>query len=260
MAAYILISFVSITYTEVVPLWAISSEKHDGLAMSQLRIGYLMSLTGAILVIYTFFLYPKIADCLGPVAGFKAGQWAAVLFAVLTPLLKFIPLTSPVAFPALVILFAAGKASTALCFSSIALILNKCVEKDKRASLNGLNMAVGSFSKSVGPSLGTWLFAWSINTDRHFPFDFHFIFIVISVAGVLSAAIPLSVEDNKAAPILASKRAGGQGVLSAAAIQLTGSANTIKYSRLGQDDEEPPLGEDYLWASEVSHHEDTDRR
>ena len=196
MLAYFLVSFLSITFSEVVPLWAIASHVHDGLSLQQVQVGYLMSLAGALLVIYTLFIYPKMANALGSVWGFKAGQWVAVFFVLMTPMLNYLPSNSRATFPLLVLIFACGKASTALCFSSIALVLNQCVSKEKRGSLNGLNMSVGSLSKTIGPSIGTYMFAWSINNGLSFPFDFRFIFLVMSLCGTVSALVPLPSQGN----------------------------------------------------------------
>lgn len=232
MLTYFLVSFFSITFSEVVPLWAIATRKRNGLEMPQIDIGYLMSITGVLLVIYTLFVYPKIANYLGPVLSFKVGLYVSVLFVILSTLLIYIR-GAKIRYAALSVLFAGGKASSALSFSANALVLNNCVEKEKRASLNGLNMAVGSFSKTVGPTLGTWLFAWSINNGMGFPLDFRFVFIIISVVGVITALIPLpsSRAANPSMVELATGVARGR--------DHNGMSNgNVEYSPLDQEDEE----------------------
>lgn len=75
LAAYFILSFVSITYDETVVLWAISSRDSGGLAMEQVHIGYLMSGSGALLLGHTLYLYPKIAAYLGKLKGFTYGEY-----------------------------------------------------------------------------------------------------------------------------------------------------------------------------------------
>ena len=74
VVAYFVLSFVSITYDETVVLWAISSRDSGGLNMKQVYIGYLMSGSGAILLAYTLYWYPRIASYLGKLLGFKYGS------------------------------------------------------------------------------------------------------------------------------------------------------------------------------------------
>lgn len=73
VTAYFILSFISITFDETVVLWAIAYRVSGGLEMKQVHIGYLMSASGALLLVHTLWLYPKIATCLGNVKGFIFG-------------------------------------------------------------------------------------------------------------------------------------------------------------------------------------------
>ena len=73
IVAYFLLSFVSITYDETIILWSISSRDNGGLEMSQVYIGRLMSGAGILLLAFSVWLYPRIADRLGNVLGFRYG-------------------------------------------------------------------------------------------------------------------------------------------------------------------------------------------
>jgi hypothetical protein len=54
LTALFLLSFVDLSFNEIVPLWAMSSRSVGGLAMEQVQIGWPMTLTGVLLVGYTF--------------------------------------------------------------------------------------------------------------------------------------------------------------------------------------------------------------
>lgn len=45
-------------------------------------------------------------------------------------------------------------------FTSLFLLINRAVPAEKRASVNGLAMTVGSVAKAVGPILGSVGYAW----------------------------------------------------------------------------------------------------
>lgn len=191
LSAYFLISFSSIAFDEVIPLWAMASRKHGGLAFPQKDIGILMTSTGFILTFYTFVVYPKLAKALGRTRGFRTGVMIAVpSMLIITVLPK---LASPPAdFFLLILMYASSKAGVGLGFANLALIGNGCVDKSRRGSLNGLIMSCGSCSKTVGPISAAILFAWTLGNGLYFPFDFHLLFILVSIAALSCAFITLS--------------------------------------------------------------------
>ena len=89
--------------------------------------------------------------------------------------------------------------SCTLAFSSLGLIINQLVDRRQRASLNGLVMAVGSVSKTIGPFMGAWLYAWSISpAAQSIPFiDYRFIFVVLMLSAVCSAMVPVRLPDSE---------------------------------------------------------------
>ena len=81
--------------------------------------------------------------------------------------------------------------ATSLAFSCLSLCTNDIVDKERRASLNGFVMSMGSLAKTLGPFSGSIVFAWSINNGLSFPLDFHFVFLMIGILAVGAAALPL---------------------------------------------------------------------
>ena len=194
VSAYFTLSFVSIIYDEVLPLWAMATHDRGGLNIEQLRIGQILSLVGFVLLLYTFFCYPFIQGRLGNVLGFRFGQFLFFPFVLLTTTLNMIPVNSSWLIPVTVIVVAATKMCAFLAFSSISLFLNETVPSEKRASLNGFSMSIGSLAKFLGIFVGSILFAWSINNDLVFPLDSHFVFITVAVLSIISAYIPLNIK------------------------------------------------------------------
>ena len=130
--------------------------------------------------------------------------------------------------------------SCTLAFSSLGLIINQLVDMHQRASLNGLVMAIGSASKTAGPFLGAWVFAWSISdAGRALPFiDYRFIFIILMVTAVCSALVPVRVAGVVAEAMTwtmppGSGSNGNSGGGSVGSVELSG----LSYERLRNDDE-----------------------
>jgi hypothetical protein len=194
LCAYLVISFSSICFDEVVPLWSMASHSHGGLELPQVMIGTMLTITGVVLTVYTLLVYPLIAQALGQNLSFKLSQLVFAIIVGLTTFIHSLPPSSTARFPLLVTCYTASKACASLGFASLALVLNHCVAKDKRGSLNGLSMTFGSLAKSFGPLFGAMAFAWSIDRIRPFPIDYHLVFLVISCSCLVSVAIPLPPE------------------------------------------------------------------
>jgi MFS family permease len=157
-----------------------------------------MTCTGVLLTLYTFLIYPIAAKTLGRLKGFRFGLIISAPFFIGITLLGRSD-GEPYQFPLLVFCYAMAKAGCGLCFASLGLITNNCVDKEVRGSLNGLSMSFGSLSKAIGPFSGALLFAWSLTNDQSFPLDFHFVFIIVAVMSIASFFIELPQDDNNSA-------------------------------------------------------------
>ena len=163
LTAYFVLSFIDLSFSEIIPLWAIASVAAGGLGMEQQRIGFLMTFTGCLQVAYTMVFYPIIVEYWGRIQSFRKGQMLFIPFCLGITVLNEFPSDSLSQFVLLVLMFAIARACCSLGNSSIGLIVNRCVQKEQRASINGLSMGIGSMAKAIGPMVSTYLFAWSIN-------------------------------------------------------------------------------------------------
>jgi hypothetical protein len=209
LCAYLVISFSSICLDEVIPLWSMASHSHGGLELPQVMIGTMLTITGVVLTLYTLLVYPLIAQALGRNRSFRVSQLIFAILAGVTTLIHSLPPSSAARFPLLVTFYTASKACCSLGFASLALVLNHCVTKDKRGSLNGLSMTFGSIAKSFGPLFGAMAFAWSIARLRPFPLDYHLVFLAIAGSCLVSVAIPLPPENESS--VEAKETTGGGG-------------------------------------------------
>ena len=124
------------------PLWAMSTSSKGGLDLSSTTIGEIMSLTGIVLLLFTFLIYPTLANYLGPHMSFLVGQAACAPLLLGLILVRSLPSYIPqipmnIVNIMLVVDYVLFKITTNLCFSSICLVINQSVATNQRASVNG---------------------------------------------------------------------------------------------------------------------------
>ncbi|CAN0428093.1 unnamed protein product, partial [Laminaria digitata] len=61
-------------------------------------------------------------------------------------------------------------------FIGLSLAVNNATGPDRRGELNGINMTSSSLARSLSPVIFSALFAYSIDGDHIFPFDYHLAF------------------------------------------------------------------------------------
>lgn len=191
-------SLMSIMIDEVFPLWAITSGSKGGLNLKPNHVGQLLSGIGIFLVLFQVTLYPKVSNYLGPVWAFRVATFVAAPTYLLLPLANNLMPSSvrnnpdaPSKEPPLRVIFmviglvSVMKIAGNLCSASVSLLMNNVVEGDLRGTLNGLGMTTNSIAKAVGPAIGAVLYAWSLRGGASFPFDFHFVFMLLGIYALL---------------------------------------------------------------------------
>nr|CBX25429.1 hypothetical_protein [Oryza glaberrima] len=144
---YCVFSFHDMAYTEVFTnaiwdqlqifsLWAESDRKYGGLSLSSEDVGQVLAITGASLLVYQLFIYPRINKVIGHI---KASRIAAILC---IPILFAYPYMTYLSGPGLTIIL------------NIASVIknNLGVTQDQRGAANGLAMTGMSFFKAVAPA------------------------------------------------------------------------------------------------------------
>jgi hypothetical protein len=195
LAAYFFLSMVSITFDEVMPLWALSSFAKGGLEYSNVDIGEILSYTGGGLIVYTMLLFPRISDAIGPMRCFRFGLRVAAPLMVLCTLLPGVVRSPRALYAVLVVNVLFVKLSTTTAFTANALLINNSVPAPSyRASVNGLAMSLGSCAKTLGPCVGATLYAWSIDGSAEGGGDssainFHFVFVLLALMSLAASLV-----------------------------------------------------------------------
>lgn len=95
-------------------------------------------------------------------------------------------------------LLAGMQCSLVLAFTSTFVLINNACRRIDRGTGNGIGQTYASFGRCVGPAVAGSLFAWSQGSGRSWPFDYHFVFYLMVVAGVgielLSLRLPSKVN------------------------------------------------------------------
>ena len=80
-------------------------------------------------------------------------------------------------------LYALIKAFGSVVFSTISMKINRSVPAHQRATVNGLSMLGGSFTKALGPIFGGTLFSQSV-VHISPPYGSVFVYCIISILGI----------------------------------------------------------------------------
>jgi hypothetical protein len=206
-------SFTSICYGEVFPLWCVATTDCGGLGLSSKHVGVIMTLTGVFVITYQAVLFPLAIKRL------EATQIMILMQLTSSVLLVGLPFLSHVievetsgtstygADVWLVIILASMWNSTVLMAFTSSFVcsntfVNNSCEKETRGTANGLSMACGSVTKSIGPMVAAPLFAFSINSSpsRFMDYKISFVFLAfqsVAWATFTSLFIPVALNHRK---------------------------------------------------------------
>ena len=207
LLAYVGIAIIDMSFSEALPLWGMSSYSKGGLELTTSQIGNIMSITGLVLVVFTLTVYPLLANYLGVIKSFLLGQFVIGLMVLTFPIYSSILHSSSMNMAinntsqwVCVGLLICCKFGTNMAFSSISLAINQSVPTNKRASVNGIAMTLGSAAKGAGPIISSIIFAWSINNNLSFPFNYYFVFIITAITSIINVIFFASIFREKLFP------------------------------------------------------------
>ncbi|KAG2559880.1 protein ZINC INDUCED FACILITATOR-LIKE 1-like isoform X1 [Panicum virgatum] len=196
---YCIFSFHDMAYTEVFSLWAESDKKYGGLSLSSEDVGQVLAVTGASLLVYQLFLYPRINKVIGPI---NSSRIAAILC---IPILFAYPYMTYLSEPGLsIVLNIASVIKNNLSVTIITgtfILQNNAVPQDQRGAANGLSMTGMSFFKAVAPAGAGIVFSWAQKRQHGFFFPgdqmVFFLLNVIELLGLILTFKPfLAVPEQ----------------------------------------------------------------
>ena len=200
---YGLLAMAYIILEETIPLFLKLSSNEGGFGLSSSSIGFILSISGVVMLLFTFFILPKLASQ-SKLWMFRIGIYYAIPLAFGWPLLaildhqylarnqyKFIISRS-----LLILISVLKSVFSCMSFTSVTIQINHSCRDENLGAVNGLGQSLASFSRCIGPALGGIL--WSISIKKHFIFT-NFISVVVILVSCLyvSFLLPKSIDFKR---------------------------------------------------------------
>ncbi|KAI9335685.1 major facilitator superfamily domain-containing protein [Obelidium mucronatum] len=186
--AYALLAFQNIILDEVFSLWIVTGSEDGGLGYNSAEVGIVLSIIGALALYMQLITYPQLTRKYAPISLFRTG---AVLY--LVPYLSY-PILSgylnktienkTTIWILLICNLALRQFCNVITYTSIFILINNSASPGNLGLINGIAQTSAAFVRSIGPALGGIMWAWSINNGLGFPFNYWFVFLVVSAWGV----------------------------------------------------------------------------
>ena len=109
--------------------------------------------------------------------------------------------------------------------------INNAVGADRRGELNGISASVGALARALSPMVFSALFAFSIDGNRPFPFDYHLVFYLLGLLRLAVACMGWNLLD-------------GTGPGETVEAETTGDSTLDEY--IGREDKTSTAGESTL--------------
>ncbi|KAI3852465.1 hypothetical protein MKX03_017754 [Papaver bracteatum] len=181
---YSLFSLHDMAYSEIFSLWAVSPKKFGGLNFSTKKVGTVLSITGAGLIISQQVLYPIVERISGHMI---ITRTASVLSIPLLTSYPFIAKLSGVSqFLVLNCASVLKNAFSNAILTGLFLIQNNAVPQHQRGAANGIAMTSMSLFKAFGPAGGGAIFSWALKRiSAPFLPGVHTVFFLLNVIEAL---------------------------------------------------------------------------
>ncbi|KAI0233366.1 hypothetical protein L0F63_003221 [Massospora cicadina] len=184
------LSLMTIMVEQLFPFWASTSPAKGGLGFDERSIGAVFAISGFALVLMQLLVYPLIQRCLGTKFLYK---WVFIAY---IPIVLLMPAASSTnsAFLFVAIVYGYRTCCGVTAFTSYNILLPETCSVRILGRVNGISQSLGSLARALGPSLCGYLWSWSLGNHLPFPFDYHFMFLVISAMCLITFSIVLQLE------------------------------------------------------------------
>jgi hypothetical protein len=190
---YALLGMHQIVFDEILPIWMWTPVENSGLGLQTFKIGIIQGIVGVFLLIFQIFFIPWFINKFS----IKRSNQISVLLA-LPVIFTFVEVFRIPKFPnmewlvwtLIIIQLIWKQVWSSIAFTTVILMVNNSVPKESLGTLNGISQSSVAFTRAIGPSIATPLFALSISGLLWFPLDVHLCFYLS--AFVITLLLPLS--------------------------------------------------------------------
>lgn len=208
---YTLLGMCVSALSDVLPLWALLPLDGGGFGFDSTQMGLLVLAGAPVQILLQAFVFDRLVRRFGFLRTFQGSVTWVGAWVFFIPFVHELASNNVAAtWAALSISWAAISSVWMMSFTSTFGFVNNSVLSRHRGSANGLSQTMVAIGRIIGPILGGNLFAWSASTKRSWPFDYHFVFHVVGLIFLSTAALafllPRSI-DRKLETVLAEEQA-----------------------------------------------------
>jgi MFS family permease len=202
---YGMLCAAAILVDETIPLFLKASITDGGFGFNSMQIGFLLSISGAVMLVFTSFALPVISRH-SKSWMFRVGTLGAIPVAISMPLIALINRTAwshldPTTHAWLlwtILPFTNVLKSVFSCiaFGAVMIQVNHCVYDEYLGAVNGLGQSMAALARAIGPALGGAM--WSVSTQHHFVYlNFIVCAVLFVVCMYLNQLLPASLDFKK---------------------------------------------------------------
>ncbi|KAF8536172.1 major facilitator superfamily domain-containing protein [Trichophaea hybrida] len=188
-----LLSLHAIAFDEIFPIFAATREPSNaGLSLKPKIIAILLSGMGFVILSTLLFGYTWLNK---RISTLSLCRGTALILAIAYPFFPILPtLEKTPMMINLIVLLVVRFAANSICYTSLNILVNSCVEPKVRGTWNGIAQSVISLLRTVGPAGAGFLWSWGLKSGLEFPLNHYLVYLLMSViaAGqfVVSFCIP----------------------------------------------------------------------
>eukprot|EP01080_Neovahlkampfia_damariscottae_P006434 gene6434-10442_t len=190
---YSLMGMHQIVFDEVLPIWIWTPTTNNGLGLVPYKIGIIQGIIGGCLFFNQFTLIPWFINKFAPRNANRIAVLIIIPFSIgIVEIYRIAKLENIewLIWILLIVLLQLRLIFCSIAFTSVILLVNNSVPKESLGSLNGISQSAVAFTRAVGPSLATPLFALSLSSQAFYPFDVHLSFYFSAM--IIALLLPLS--------------------------------------------------------------------
>ena len=178
---YTLVSFTYIQFDELFALWSRLPYDEGGLEFDSSTMGKAYSIGGFSLFFYQIFLFGPIERYLGTLKTFQTGLIFSLPAFLLLPLAGLVRDNESAVWLIIGVSQVLRACAGVQAFTAVFLMVSNSITAESRGSLNGVGQTLGSMGRMGGPVFAGVLFSWSLENGMKFPFDYHFVFLILGL-------------------------------------------------------------------------------
>jgi hypothetical protein len=184
--AYALLATTNIVFQEIYSIWAQEKISYGGLGWREKEVGLSLMISGVFLLFTQSVLYPKLEAKFGLLSLFRIARLLECPVLFLTGFISVFHENGYVVW-SLTIFHHIFRIISAVCsFTPIMIMVNNSADAKTLGMVNGIAQAVASLVRGIGPLLGGLIWAFSLKSDLGYPFNYHFVFILMSALSFLT--------------------------------------------------------------------------